>query len=206
MAGARGIQNHFGRRRRTPIRTWWRPGLALQALSRNVAPRTASANRIDCESNRCTVRPNDRYKDRCQNRTTLSSRDCAPQPDRSVLSESPVAAASLPVVQVLAGLPGRITRILIEPATGHYTQVLAALTHRLGSTQNIRPAGGEGRLLAPAAHPESRLTVLFSAISLVVGTILAYNALLLASGERRHFILYLIDLGSEPSTIIAFFF
>ncbi|HSZ69443.1 MAG TPA: ABC transporter permease [Solirubrobacteraceae bacterium] len=120
-----------------------------------------------------------------------------------ILAESPVAAASLPVVQVLAGLPGHITRILIEPAPERYTQVLKSLTRRLGSALSIRPISSEGRLLAQAARPESQLTMLFSAISLVVGIILAYNALLLASGERRRFILYLVDLGSEPSTIVA---
>jgi putative ABC transport system permease protein len=44
--------------------------------------------------------------------------------------------------------------------------------------------------------------MLFSAISLVVGIILAYNALLLASGERRRFILHLIELGTEPVAIV----
>ena len=133
----------------------------------------------------------------------LSIAGIVPSKQIGALAESPVAAASLPVVQVLAGLSGRITRILIEPAPGQYTQVLRSLTHRLGSTLNVRPVSSEGRLLAQAAHPESQLTMLFSAISLVVGIILAYNALLLASGERRRFILYLIDIGSEPSTIVA---
>jgi putative ABC transport system permease protein len=133
----------------------------------------------------------------------LSVAGAVPSDQTGLLAESPVAAASLPVVQVLAGLPGRLTRILVEPAAGRYTQVLESLTSRFGSTLNVRPISSEGRLLAQAAHPEGQLTALFSAISLVVGIILAYNALLLASGERRRFILYLIDLGSEPVAIVA---
>jgi putative ABC transport system permease protein len=61
----------------------------------------------------------------------------------------------------------------------------------------------EGQLLADAAKPEAQLTALFSAISLAVGIILAYNALLLASGERRTFIDYLIRLGTQDIAIVA---
>ena len=47
------------------------------------------------------------------------------------------------------------------------------------------------------------MTLLFSAISLVAGMILAYNALLLASDERRRFIVYLIETGTPDSMIVA---
>ena len=47
------------------------------------------------------------------------------------------------------------------------------------------------------------MTLLFSAISLVAGVILAYNALLLASDERRRFIVYLIETGTPDSMIVA---
>ncbi len=132
----------------------------------------------------------------------LSVSAIVPDSQLGPLAESPVAATSLPIAQVIAGLPGRITRVLIEPAPGRYAQVRQSLTRRLGGTLNIRPVSAEGRLLAQAAHPEGQLTMLFSAISLVVGIILAYNALLLASGERRRFILHLIDLGTEPVAIV----
>jgi putative ABC transport system permease protein len=133
----------------------------------------------------------------------LSIAGTVPSSQTGALAESPVAAASLPVVQVLAGLPGRITRILVEPTAGHYAQVLEDLSARFGGTLNVRPITSEGRLLAQAARPEGQLTALFSAISLVVGIILAYNAMLLASGERRRFIMYLINQGSEPVAIVS---
>jgi putative ABC transport system permease protein len=119
------------------------------------------------------------------------------------LAESPVAVTSLPVVQVLAGLPNRITRILIEPTAGRESQVRQALTQRFGGALNVRPVDTEARLLSDAAKPEAQLTALFSAISLVVGVILAYNALLLASGERRAFIAYLVRLGTPDRAIVA---
>lgn len=119
------------------------------------------------------------------------------------LAESPIAATSLPVAQVLSRLPNRITRVLIEPTEGHEAQVRRALTRRFGSTLNVRSVDTEVRLLSDAARPEAQLTALFSAISLVVGMILAYNALLLASGERRAFIAHLVRLGAPDGVIIA---
>ena len=119
------------------------------------------------------------------------------------LAQSPLAAAPLPVVQGFAGLPGRLTRVLIEPRPGREPQLRRELTRRYGRTLNVRAVGSEGRLLASAAAPEAQLTALFSAISIVVGIVLAYNALLLASGERRRFIGYLIELGTPDSMIVA---
>jgi putative ABC transport system permease protein len=126
-----------------------------------------------------------------------------PNNQLGALAESPIAATSLPVAQVLSRLPNRITRVLIEPSEGHEAQVRQTLTQRFGSRLNVRPVDTEVRLLSDAAKPEAQLTALFSAISLVVGIILAYNALLLASGERRAFIAYLVQLGTTDSSIIA---
>ena len=119
------------------------------------------------------------------------------------LANSPVAATSLPLLQVLAELPGHITRILIEPMPGRGPQVQRTLSQRFGGTLNVRSVGTEARFLAAAARPEAQLTALFSVIGLVVGMILAYNALLLASGERRAFVEYLTQLGTPDRVIVA---
>ncbi len=119
------------------------------------------------------------------------------------VAESPVAAAPLPIVQSIAGAQGHVTRILIEPEAGREAALLHALTDRFGATLNARPVETEARLLGNAAGPEKQVTLLFSAISLVAGVILAYNALLLASDERRRFIVYLIETGTPDSMIVA---
>ncbi len=119
------------------------------------------------------------------------------------VAESPVAAAPLPIVQSIAGLPGRVTRVLIEPKPGREAALRRALTDRFGATLNARPVDTEAKLLGNAAGPEKQVTLLFSAISLVAGIILAYNALLLASDERRRFIVYLIETGTPDSMIVA---
>ncbi|MGA2165818.1 MAG: ABC transporter permease [Solirubrobacteraceae bacterium] len=119
------------------------------------------------------------------------------------LAESPVAAAPLPIVQRLAGASGRVTRILIEPAPNREASLRRALTARYGATLNVRPIATEAKLLASAAGPEKQVTLLSSAISIVAGIILAYNALLLAGDERRRFIVYLVEAGTPDSTILA---
>lgn len=119
------------------------------------------------------------------------------------VAESPVAAAPLPIVQALAGLSHRITRILIQPRPGREAWVRRDLANRFGDTLNVRPIETEAKLLGAAAGPERQVALLFSAISLVAGIILAYNALLLASDERRRFIVYLIETGTPDSMITA---
>jgi putative ABC transport system permease protein len=119
------------------------------------------------------------------------------------LADSPIAAAPLPVVQSLAELPGRVTRILIRTPPASKAEVEQAISKRFGGDLNIRPIDAEAHLLADAARPEGQLTALFSLISLVVGMILAYNAILLASGERRKFVAYLTQLGAPDVAIVA---
>jgi putative ABC transport system permease protein len=126
-----------------------------------------------------------------------------PSDQIGALGESPVAAVSLPVMQVLTGMPGQISRVLIEPRPGRGAALREALARRFGANLNVRPVDSEARLLAGAAKPETQLTALFSAISVAVGIILAYNALLLASGERRRLIVYLIELGTPDQAIVA---
>jgi len=118
-------------------------------------------------------------------------------------ADSPVAAAPLAIVQNIAALPGRVTRVLIEPEPGREPALAHALARRYGATLNVRPINTEAQLLANAAASEKQITLLFGAISLVAGVILAYNALLLASEERRRFIVYLIQTGARDSMILA---
>ncbi len=118
-------------------------------------------------------------------------------------ADSPIAAAPLAIVQSIAGLPGRVTRVLIEPMAGHEAALRQALEKRFGARADARPLDTELKLLEGAAASEKQVTLLFSVISLVAGVILAYNALLLASAERRRFIVYLIEAGAPDSMVLA---
>jgi putative ABC transport system permease protein len=119
------------------------------------------------------------------------------------VAESPIAASSLPVVASLAGQPGRVTRVLVEPAPGREPALRRVLEARYGATLNVRSVATEATLLGNAAGPEKQVTLLFSVISLLAGVMLAYNALLLASDERRRFIVQLIEIGTPDSMIVA---
>ena len=119
------------------------------------------------------------------------------------LAQSPLAAAPLTVVQVLSGLPGRVSRVLIEPQPGREAALRRALKTRFGASLNVRSVDSEARLLGNAAAPETQVTLLFSVIALVAGIILAYNAILLAGDERRRFVIYLIKADTPDSMIVA---
>jgi putative ABC transport system permease protein len=126
-------------------------------------------------------------------------------PDSAIggAAQSPIAAAPLAIVQSAAGLPGRVSRVLIEPDPGSEAALRGALSARFGGVADPRPIDTEVKLLGNAASSESEVTLLFSVISLVAGVILAYNALLLASEERRRFIVYLIETGTPDSMVLA---
>ncbi len=118
-------------------------------------------------------------------------------------AQSPIAAAPLAIVQNMAGLEGRVTRVLIEPEPGREAQLQRTLTARYGARLNARPVDTEAHLLSDVAFAERQVTLLFSVISLVAGIVLAYNALLLASAERRRFILDLSKEGAPDSMVIG---
>jgi putative ABC transport system permease protein len=118
-------------------------------------------------------------------------------------AEAPIAAAPLPTVQSIAGAAGRVSRVLIEVKPGKETALLHALQARFGGKLNVRGTGTEAKLLGNAAGPETQITLLFGVISVVAGIILAFNALLLASDERRRFIAYLLETGTPEGMIVA---
>jgi putative ABC transport system permease protein len=128
---------------------------------------------------------------------TVSSKQLGPA------SESPIAAAPLAVVQSMADAEGRVSRVLIEPRAKREGALLRELDARYGQTLNPRPITTEAQLLSAAAGPEKQVTLLFSAISLVAGVILAFNALLLASQRRRRFIANLVEIAAPESMIVA---
>ncbi len=95
-----------------------------------------------------------------------------------VLEGCPVAIAFLPVAQRLAERPGRITELLIEPSPGKDRLVAAELKVLAGGRLDVEPADNELRLLTEATKPNRQSTALFSAISVMVGFLLALSAML----------------------------
>jgi putative ABC transport system permease protein len=111
--------------------------------------------------------------------TTLGSADIG------ALVNTPLALGPLLYVQSLAGMEGRLTRILVKPRSGQDALVERGLERVAAGRLNVRPAEFEATLFAQAAGPTNQSTVLFAAISALVGFLFAFNAMLLTVPQRR---------------------
>jgi putative ABC transport system permease protein len=117
-------------------------------------------------------------------------------------ASSPVAVAVLAVAQQLTGMVGRVSEVLIAPAPGKAGLVASEL-HRLAAGRlDVRAADYELGLLSQAIKPNRQSTSLFSAISVMIGFLLALNAMLLTVPERRRFIAELRMQGYDPRQIV----
>jgi putative ABC transport system permease protein len=119
-----------------------------------------------------------------------------------VLEGCPVVVALLAVAQRIAERPGRVTELLIEPRPGEETLVAEELRRVAGGRMDVEPADNELSLLTEATKPNRQSTTLFSAISIMVGFLLALNAMLLTVPERRRFIAELRMQGYEPRQVL----
>ncbi len=143
--------------------------------------------------------------------TLLAKGDAHPEAVRAVLdagaigpvAESPVAVSLLPIAQRLAEEPGRVTQVLIEPLPGSERQLVGELRRLVGATVNVEPANSELGVLEQTAKPLSQSTALFAAISVMVGLLLALNAMLLTVPERRRFLAELYTQGFDSKQIVA---
>lgn len=123
------------------------------------------------------------------------------------LAESPVAMAPLSYVQRLAGLPERVSRVLVATSPGDASAVHAELQRRLGKRLNVGSASAESMLIQQAAEPNDQSTALFAGVSALVGGLFAFTAMLLTVPERRRFIaeLRLQGFGTgQIATQVAF--
>ncbi len=114
---------------------------------------------------------------------TLSAQDIGP------LVGSPIALGPLPYVQQLTGMSGRVTSIFVRAKAGEDAEAIASLS-RLAAARsvNLRPANFEAMLFNQAAGPTDQSTLVFSAISALVGFLFAFNALLLTTAQRRNMV------------------
>lgn len=127
----------------------------------------------------------------------------APADEIGSLAQSPVAVAHLALAQKIAAMPGALTRILVAPAAGQASETEAALRRVAEGKLNVRASSAEAKLLGEAAASERQTSALFSVISLLVGVLLAYNAMLLTMAERQRVVASLHMLGVSRRKIVA---
>lgn len=101
------------------------------------------------------------------------------------MASSRVVVMLLGYAQTLTGMPGRVTQVLIKTYPGRTRQVEVELRGLAGRTINVEPASHEIALAETALKPTNQSTSLFAAISLMVGFLLAFNAMLLTMPDRR---------------------
>ncbi len=104
------------------------------------------------------------------------------------LVNSPVAIAPVAYAEALTGSAGRVTRIFVRAEPGREAAVRVALVALAGDRLNVEPADFDSALFAKAAAPANQAAELFSAISALVGFMLAFNALLITAALRRELI------------------
>ena len=120
------------------------------------------------------------------------------------LVDSPVVVAPLFYAQELAGLPGRISRVLVQPQPGRQAQVRAALARLAASSgASVQGTGYDEQLFAKAAYATNQSTALFAVISALVGFLFAFNAMLLTVPQRRRLIADLRREGYPPRAVLA---
>jgi putative ABC transport system permease protein len=122
--------------------------------------------------------------------------------DIGELVDSPVAIAPLQLAQSLAGMRGRISRILVEPRPGQDREVEMGLKRIAGVRLDVLPANFEATVFRQAEGPTTQSTELFSAISALVGFLFAFNAMLLTVPQRRNLISDLRLDGYPPLEIV----
>jgi putative ABC transport system permease protein len=119
------------------------------------------------------------------------------------LAASPIVVAPLFFAQEMAGLTGRISRILVQPASGMQAPVRAALVRLAAGRLNVESTSYDERLFAKAASASNQSTALFAVISALVGFLFAFNAMLLTVPQRRRLIADLRRDGYTPATVVA---
>ena len=122
--------------------------------------------------------------------------------DIGSLTHSPIAIAPLTYAQNLAGTPGQVMRILIEPASGKTASVRQALVAMGRGRFEVRAGDNDIRQFEQAATPTNQSTALFSAISALVGFLFAFNAMLLTLPDRRRLIAGLRIDGYSPLSVL----
>ncbi len=124
------------------------------------------------------------------------------RPSDGALSQARAVVLPLRELQRLTGRQGRITRIVVRSAGGHRAEARRALTALAGGGVTVAAADQDLALLHQALAPSEQANKLFAAISVLLGFLLAFDALLLTVPERRKTIAELRLLGVKGSAIV----
>jgi putative ABC transport system permease protein len=118
------------------------------------------------------------------------------------LSLAQVAVMPLASLQQLAGLPHRVSRVLVQSAPGQSAAVRSRLQALAGGRLEVAAADREVSLLGQALRPSNQASGLFAGLAGLLGFLFAFNAILLMTPERRAAIADLRLDGAKRSAIV----
>lgn len=119
------------------------------------------------------------------------------------LAANRIIVTLLQNAQTLAGQPGRVTEVLIRSYPGKKKQVEGELRRLAAGQIDVEPANHELELAQNALKPTNQSTSLFAAISLMVGFLLALNAMLLTIPERRRQLAEMREQGYDSRQVVV---
>jgi putative ABC transport system permease protein len=117
------------------------------------------------------------------------------------LANALVAVMPLGRLQQLAGLRGRVSRILVQAQPGDETQVGRQLKALAAGRVTVAPALQDVTVLRQALRPSDQASTFFAAVSAVLGLLFAFTAMLLTVPERRRAIADLRLVGTSRRAI-----
>lgn len=118
------------------------------------------------------------------------------------LSQARIAVMPLARLQRFAGLPGRISRILVLARPGREAAARAQLRSLAAGRLTVAPSDQDVSALHQALRPSDQASGFFAAISGLLGLLFAFNALILTVPERRRAIADLRLIGTRRSAIV----
>jgi putative ABC transport system permease protein len=118
------------------------------------------------------------------------------------LSEAFLATMPLGHLQRLAGLKGRITRILVQAKPGREAMVRSELQGLAHGHLTVAAADQDVALLRQALRPSDQASAFFAAIAGLLGILFAFNAILLTVPERRQIVADLRIVGTRRTAIV----
>lgn len=118
------------------------------------------------------------------------------------LSQARVAVMPLGYLQQLAGLPQRLTRILVQSAPGQTDLVRSELQRLAHGSLSVSTPQKEVSLLRQALQPSNQASALFAGLAALLGFLFAFNAILLTAPERRAAIADLRLEGTKRKAIV----
>src|SRR3984957_8195758 len=156
-------------------------GAGAQLLAGGVGLPEEVARRVGARAGHPSTFPANGSANGVQLRATLGSQTIG------AVARSSVAVGLLSTIQHISGVGNRVSSIFVRPAPGTDRVVREELEKIAGGRLDVTAADHETQLLQQASKPSDQSTRLFAAIGAMVGFLLALNAVLITTPERRRF-------------------